>query len=125
LDDPDTVVSCIDEMPILAVVATQAKGETTVRGAGELRVKESDRIASIVGCLSAMGADITELEDGFEVRGPTRLHGAVISPRGDHRIAMAMTIAGLLADGKTKLDDASVVEISYPSFFTDLSTLLR
>ena len=125
LDDPATVVACIDELPILAVAASQAHGETTVRGAGELRVKESDRIAAIVENMSAMGADINELEDGFQVRGPSRLHGAPVSPRGDHRIAMAMTIAGLLADGDTTIDDASVVEISYPSFFADLSTLLR
>ena len=125
LDDPATVVACIDELPILAVAASQAHGETTVRGAAELRVKESDRIAAIVENMSAMGADINELEDGFQVRGPSRLHGAPVSPRGDHRIAMAMTIAGLLADGDTTIDDASVVEISYPSFFADLSTLLR
>jgi len=125
LDDPATVVACIDELPILAVAASQAHGETTVRGAAELRVKESDRITAIVENMSAMGADINELEDGFQVRGPARLKGAPVSPRGDHRIAMAMTIAGLLAEGDTTIDDASVVEISYPSFFADLSTLLR
>ena len=125
LDDPATVVACIDELPILAVAASQAHGETTVRGAAELRVKESDRISAIVNNMAAMGADINELEDGFQVRGPSRLQGAQVSPMGDHRIAMAMTIAGLLAEGTTTIDDASVVEISYPSFFTDLSTLLR
>lgn len=125
VEDPAVVVSCIDELPLLAVVATQASGETTVRGAAELRNKESDRIAEITRQLSAIGADITELEDGFQVRGPTRLRGARVSSGGDHRIAMAMTVAALLADGDTTLDGASVVEISYPSFFADLSTLLR
>jgi 3-phosphoshikimate 1-carboxyvinyltransferase len=125
VDDPAVVASCIDELPLLAVVATQAKGETTVRGAGELRVKESDRIAAVVENLTTMGADITELDDGFRVRGPSRLRGAEVSTRGDHRIAMAMAVAGLMAEGNTTLDDASVVEISYPAFFADLSTLLR
>ena len=125
VDDPARVVACIDELPLLAVVATQAEGETVVRGAGELRVKESDRIAAIVSSVAAMGGDITELDDGFIVRGPTRLRGAKVSTCGDHRIAMAMAVAALLAEGPTTLDDASVVEISYPDFFTDLSTLLR
>ena len=125
VEDAARVVTCIDELPLLAVVATQAEGETAVRGAGELRVKESDRIAAIVASLAAMGADITELEDGFTVRGPTPLRGAKVSAHGDHRIAMAMAVAALLAKGPTTLDDASVVEISYPGFFADLSTLLR
>ena len=72
-----------------------------------------------------MGGDITELDDGFTVRGPAQLRGANVSTCGDHRIAMAMAVAALLAEGPTTLDDASVVEISYPDFFTDLSTLLR
>jgi 3-phosphoshikimate 1-carboxyvinyltransferase len=125
IDDPADIVSCIDELPLLAVVATQAQGETTLRGAGELRMKESDRIAAVVENLTAMGADINELEDGFQVRGPSRLRGAPVSTHGDHRIAMAMAVAGLLAEGETTLDDASVVEISYPAVFADLSTLLR
>jgi 3-phosphoshikimate 1-carboxyvinyltransferase len=124
VDDAATVVSCIDELPLLAVTATQASGETTVRGAAELRLKESDRIATIAGNLAAMGADIQELEDGFQVRGPSRLQGANLSTHGDHRVAMAMTVAALMADGETTLDDASVVDISYPDFFTDLSTLI-
>jgi 3-phosphoshikimate 1-carboxyvinyltransferase len=125
VDDAATVVSCIDELPLLAVVATQARGETTVRGATELRVKESDRIAAIVGNLAAMGADINELDDGFQVRGPSRLRGAKVSSHGDHRVAMATTVAALMADGESTLDDASVVDISYPDFFTDLSALIR
>jgi 3-phosphoshikimate 1-carboxyvinyltransferase len=122
--EPALIVAAIDELPLLAVLATQAEGETVVRGAGELRVKESDRIAATLAGLSAMGADARELEDGFVVSGPTRLRGAKVSSRGDHRIAMALAVAGLLADAETTLDDASVVDVSYPGFFNDLRTLL-
>lgn len=124
VEDPVEVVATIDELPLLAVVGTQAGGETVVRGAGELRVKESDRITAIVAGLAAMGANAEELEDGLIVRGPTRLRGASVSAGGDHRIAMALTVAALLADGETTLDDDSVVEVSYPGFFDDLRTLL-
>jgi 3-phosphoshikimate 1-carboxyvinyltransferase len=124
IDDPAKIAAAIDEFPLLAVVATRAQGKTIVRGAGELRVKESDRIATVVANLKAMGADIEELEDGFTVTGPTRLKGANVKSFGDHRLAMAMTVAGLLADGATTLDDDSVVEVSYPGFFNDLRTLL-
>ena len=125
VEEPSRIVATIDELPLLAVVATQADGETIVRGARELRVKESDRIAAVTANLAAMGANVEALEDGFVVRGPTRLRGAKVSASGDHRIAMAMTVAGLLADGETTLDDDTVVEVSYPNFFNDLRTLLR
>lgn len=125
VDDPARIVSMIDELPVLAVAATQAHGETTVRGAGELRKKESDRILSIVRDLAAMGADIRELDDGFVVRGPTRLKGAEVSSYGDHRIAMSMTVAGLFAESDTTLDDDAVVEISYPEFFSAFQTIFR
>lgn len=124
VEDPARIVSIIDELPVLAVVATQADGETTVRGAGELRAKESDRIKSTVENLTAMGADINELEDGFVVRGPTQLKGAKVSSFEDHRIAMAMTVAGILAKGDTILDDDSVVAISYPEFYNDLRAII-
>lgn len=125
VDGPGRIVSMIDELPVLAVAATQAHGETTVRGAGELRKKESDRILSIVRDLAAMGADISELDDGFVVHGPTRLKGAEVSSYGDHRIAMSMTVAGLFADSDTTLDDDAVVEISYPEFFSAFQTIFR
>ena len=118
------MTSAIDELPLLAVVATQAQGETVVRGAGELKFKESDRIAAITENLAKMGADIEATDDGFTVHGPTRLRGAEVSTCGDHRIAMALTVAGLLAEGETTLDDASVVDISYPGFFNDMRTLI-
>jgi 3-phosphoshikimate 1-carboxyvinyltransferase len=124
VDDPARVAAAIDELPLFAVVATQADGETVVRGAGELKHKESDRIAAITKGLAEMGADIEATDDGFAVRGPTRLRGADVSTFGDHRIAMALAVAGLVAKSETVLDDASVVDISYPGFFNDMRTLL-
>ena len=121
----EIVPSLIDELPVLAVVATQACGETIVTGAEELRHKESDRIASIVDNLRRMDADIDARDDGFVVRGPTRLTGARVSSFGDHRIAMAMAVAGLLANGETEISDSGVVDVSYPGFFDDLLSLVR
>jgi 3-phosphoshikimate 1-carboxyvinyltransferase len=125
IDDPTTIASIIDEIPILAVAATQAEGRTEIRGAYELRVKESDRIDSIVTNLNALGASVEAFDDGFAIEGPTRLRGTRVSSFGDHRIAMAMAIAGLVAEGRTEIDDASIVEVSYPKFFADLRTLVR
>lgn len=121
----DVVPSLIDEIPILAVVATQADGETIVSGAGELRYKESDRIETIVDNLRKLGADIEARPDGFAVRGPTRLTGASVSSHGDHRIAMALSIAGLFADGRTEIDFSDAVNVSYPGFFGDLRSVTR
>jgi 3-phosphoshikimate 1-carboxyvinyltransferase len=121
---PERVSLMIDELPLLAVVATQSRGETSVRGAGELRVKESDRISAVVSNLSRMGADITGLDDGFVVRGPSRLRGAAVSSFGDHRIAMAMAVAALLAEGATVIDGSEAAAVSYPNFFSDLERLV-
>jgi 3-phosphoshikimate 1-carboxyvinyltransferase len=125
IEDAATVAALIDEIPILAVAATQADGRTTIRGAAELRHKESDRIAALVRNLGALGARVEEFDDGLAVEGPTALRGGAVSSFGDHRIAMAMTVAGLIADGRTEIDDASVVGVSYPRFFCDLVTLAR
>ena len=125
IDDRAVVASMIDEIPILAVAATQAAGRTVVRGASELRHKESDRIQAMVTNLRAMGARIEALEDGFEIEGPTPLHGASVSSFGDHRIAMAMAVAGLVAEGPTDIEDHAVIAISYPHFFRDLRALAR
>jgi len=125
VDDPAMIASMIDEIPILAVAATQARGTTTIRGATELRRKESDRIDAIVRNLSALGVDTEEYDDGFSIHGPAQLHGAQVSSFGDHRMAMAMTVAGLLASGTTEIDDASAVQISYPDFFIDLRSIVR
>ncbi|NPA41793.1 MAG: 3-phosphoshikimate 1-carboxyvinyltransferase [Aquificae bacterium] len=120
----EEVPSMIDEMPILAVVMSMSEGRSEVRGASELRVKESDRIKAVVENLRAMGAVVEEFEDGFAVEGPSKLKGSKVKTYGDHRIAMAFAVAGLVAEGKTLIDDADCVNISYPSFFNDLKKIL-
>jgi 3-phosphoshikimate 1-carboxyvinyltransferase len=117
---PSEVPTLLDEVPILAVVASQAQGETQLTGAGELRVKESDRLAQLVLGLRAMGVEIEELEDGFVLRGPTQLRAAAIDVAHDHRIAMAFAIAGLVADGETEIEGSEWADISYPGFFRTL-----
>jgi 3-phosphoshikimate 1-carboxyvinyltransferase len=111
-----TVVRMIDEFPVFAVAATQAQGQTVVRDARELRVKETDRIAAVVSELRTMGASIEEREDGFIVYGPTYLHGAQVHGRGDHRLAMALVVAGLIAQGETVVEGAEVIADSFPDF---------
>lgn len=125
VDDPALVASMIDELPVVAATATQAEGETVIRGAGELRRKECDRIAAMAEGLAALGADVTEHDDGLTVRGPSQLRGARVRSFGDHRIVMAMTVAGLLARGETEIDDDTAVAVSYPGFFNDLMTVAR
>jgi 3-phosphoshikimate 1-carboxyvinyltransferase len=115
----------IDELPVLAVAAALLPGTSRITGAGELRVKESDRLAAMTAGLSAMGADVTELPDGWEVRGPRHLEGARVASEGDHRVAMALAVAGLLADGETEIEDAECVDISYPGFWDTLEGLCR
>lgn len=111
------VPQLIDEIPILAVLATQAEGETVITGARELRVKESDRLAALATNLRAMGAQCEELPDGLIIQGPTRLHGAVLDSFYDHRIAMAFAIAGLRAEATTTILHSECVDISFPGFF--------
>lgn len=118
------IASLIDEIPILAILGTQLKNGLEIRNAGELRVKESDRIASIIKNLRAMGADVEEFDDGFRV-GRSQLKGAKVNSFGDHRIAMAFAIAGLLADGKSEIIDAECAGVSYPAFFEVLSEAAR
>ena len=117
------VPSLIDELPLLAVLATQAKGITEVRGAEELRVKESDRIEALAANIRAMGCEIEVFEDGFKIVGPQKLKGAEIQSYHDHRIAMAFSIAALVADGETIIHDAECVAISYPNFYETLKGL--
>ena len=111
-----TVVRMIDEFPILAVAATQAHGRTAVRDAAELRVKETDRIAAIVQALDRMGASIQDRPDGFVVEGPTPLQGQSVESYHDHRLGMALAVAGLVAQGKTTLRDAECIADSFPGF---------
>jgi 3-phosphoshikimate 1-carboxyvinyltransferase len=113
----------IDELPVLAVAAALLPGISRITGARELRVKESDRVAAIAAGLAAMGADVTELDDGWEIRGPRHLEGARVASAGDHRVAMALAVAGLLADGETEIEDADCVDISYPGFWDQLEAL--
>ncbi len=108
---------------MIAVIATRAQGTTTIRGARELRHKESDRIKSIVENLRTLGADVKEYDDGLSVAGPVQLSGGVVSAFSDHRMAMAMAIAGLFAEGDVSIDDPSVADVSYPGFFEDLRSL--
>jgi 3-phosphoshikimate 1-carboxyvinyltransferase len=121
--DPGEIPAMIDELPLLAVVATQADGKLEIRGAGELRVKESDRISAIVSQLSTMGARITEYPDGFAVTGPTPLRGAHLDGGGDHRIVMALAIAAAIAEGPSQLAGEEWAAVSYPGFFQALAQL--
>ncbi len=120
----DLVVRMIDEFPILAVAATQARGRTVVRDAAELRVKETDRIATVVEELGRMGARIEPLPDGFVVTGPTPLHGAVVSSHGDHRLAMALFVAGLVASGPTVVEGMDCAADSFPNFIPVMEHLM-
>jgi 3-phosphoshikimate 1-carboxyvinyltransferase len=121
--DENDVPGLIDELPIIAILATQANGRTEVCGAEELRVKECDRIHALCKNLKKMGADIEELQDGFIIHGPTPLKGADIETFHDHRIAMAFTIAGLVTDGDVVLDHPECASISFPEFYDVLENL--
>jgi 3-phosphoshikimate 1-carboxyvinyltransferase len=119
------VAALIDELPVLAVAAAVLPGSTRITGAGELRVKESDRIRAMAIGLAAMGAEVSELPDGWEIRGSRPLHGARVDSFGDHRVAMALAVAGLLAEGSTEIEGAECVAISYPGFWDALESLTR
>jgi len=121
----ENVPFLIDELPLIAVVATQAQGKTVVGGAKELRVKETDRIKAMVSELKKMGADIKEKEDGFSVNGPTKLQGAVCESYNDHRIAMSLAVAALLAEGKTVIKNSECIDISFPGFEKTLQNLIN
>ena len=119
----DEVPGLIDELPIVVILATQANGKSEIRGAEELRVKECDRIHAVCKNLNKMGADIEELQDGFIIHGPKQLNGAEIKTFHDHRIAMAFTIAGLVANGDVVLDYPECASISFPEFYSELERL--
>ncbi|HLD36857.1 MAG TPA: 3-phosphoshikimate 1-carboxyvinyltransferase, partial [Planctomycetota bacterium] len=119
------IPSLIDEIPILALIATQARGTTIIKGAGELRVKETDRINAIVTELAKLGADIKETSDGMIIKGPTKLHGASCVSHNDHRMAMTLSIAGLIAEGVTRIQGAEVVNKSFPSFWKSIECRQR
>ena len=117
------IPTLIDELPIIAVMAAFAGGTTVIRDAAELRVKESDRIAVMTDNLRRMGADVEETEDGMIIHGGRPLHGAVIDPRLDHRVAMSFAVAGTVCEGTMDILDGDCVRISYPDFYKDLYSL--
>jgi 3-phosphoshikimate 1-carboxyvinyltransferase len=117
------IVTMIDELPVLAVAATQAHGRTVIRDAGELRVKETDRIATTVSELRKLGAQVEPTDDGLIIEGPTRLLGGPVESHGDHRLALAMAVAGLVAQGETTVYGAEVVDDSFPGFTGTLRAL--
>ena len=119
----DIIPALIDELPVIAVMAAYASGQTVIKDAAELKVKESDRIAVVTENLKAMGCDITATDDGYIINGGRPLHGASIKTYADHRIAMSFAIAALNAAGETTLDDPTCVNISYPDFFSVLSDI--
>ncbi|TAM83214.1 MAG: 3-phosphoshikimate 1-carboxyvinyltransferase [Acidobacteria bacterium] len=121
----ELIPGLIDELPVLAVLGTQTENGLVFRGAQELRVKESDRIAAVTDNLRRMGAKVEEFPDGLRIPGHQRLAGAKIASYSDHRIAMAFSIAGLVADGTTIIDDSDCVRISFPSFFETISRVSR
>lgn len=117
------IPTLIDELPMLAAMACFADGETVIKDAAELKVKESNRIDVMVKNLSAMGADVSETEDGIIIRGGKPLHGAVIDSKLDHRIAMTFAVTALCCEGETEILGAECVNISYPNFYKDLQSL--
>ncbi len=121
----DEIPRMLDEVPILALLATQAEGQTVIRDAAELRVKESDRLATTAEMLRAFGADIEEQPDGLIITGPTHLHGATVNSCGDHRIAMTAAMAGLIATGETVVEDTACIDTSFPGFIDLVGRLGR
>jgi len=119
----DLVPRLIDEIPVLAVAAALTPGRTVVRDAAELRVKESDRVATTCRELRRLGARVEELPDGLAIDGVQSLRGARCQSDGDHRLAMALGVAGLLARGETVIEGAEAAEVSYPGFWSDLTWL--
>ncbi|MEE8424524.1 MAG: 3-phosphoshikimate 1-carboxyvinyltransferase [Elusimicrobiota bacterium] len=122
---PDEVPGLIDEIPVLVLAATQAEGVSTFRGVAELRHKESDRLARVVGLLKKFGADVRIEGDSLIIKGPTPLKGAEVSSAGDHRLAMTALIAGLCAEGETTVAKTECLTVSYPEFLADLDKVWR
>lgn len=114
----------IDEIPVIAVLATQASGITVIKDAEELKVKETNRIDTVVSQLKKLGAKIEATEDGMIIYGPTKLIGAQVASFGDHRIGMAMAVAGFVAEGETAIEAIEAIDVSYPNFFTHLEKLI-
>ena len=120
----DIIPRLIDEIPIIALMATQAKGQTIIKNAEELKVKETNRIDAIATQLGRLGAMITPTDDGLIIEGEQSLHGGKVDSLTDHRIGMTLSIASLLSDGPVELENESAISVSYPSFFDDLERLI-
>ena len=120
----ELVPGLIDELPVLAVLGTQTEQGLSFRGAAELRVKETDRLSAVAENLRRMGAEVAESADGLHVAGRQRLRGAEVSSYGDHRIAMAFAVAGLVAEGTTTIRDSACVDVSFPAFFEELERVV-
>ncbi|MFC3038922.1 3-phosphoshikimate 1-carboxyvinyltransferase [Virgibacillus xinjiangensis] len=121
----DIIPRLIDEIPIIALLATQAEGTTVIKDAEELRVKETDRIAAVTEVLSSLGADIEATEDGMVIKGRAKITGGEVSAYNDHRIAMMGAIASLISEEEVTIDDDSSIAISYPNFFEDLNSVIN
>jgi 3-phosphoshikimate 1-carboxyvinyltransferase len=120
----EIIPTLIDEIPVIAVMAATAEGVTTIKDAAELKVKESDRIAIVTENLLDMGCDIIPTDDGMIITGGNPLHGGNLNSYLDHRIAMSFAVAALIAEGETHMKDAECVDISYPTFYSDLNSLI-
>ena len=123
--DDDLIPRLVDEIPVLVLAATQARGMSVITGAGELRVKESDRLKTITSELGKMGADIEEKDDGLVIKGPSKLKGAEVKSFGDHRIAMTLAVAGLIAEGETTIKDVDCVNTSFPGFLDRIKEISK
>jgi 3-phosphoshikimate 1-carboxyvinyltransferase len=123
--EPGEVPLAIDELPLVALLGCFAEGETVVRGAQELRVKETDRIATVVDGLRGLGADIDATDDGFVVRGTGGLRGGTIASHGDHRLAMLGAVAGLASRDGVEVAGMDAAAVSYPTFEADISALVK
>jgi 3-phosphoshikimate 1-carboxyvinyltransferase len=121
----DLIPRLIDEIPIIALLATQAVGKTIIKDAQELKVKETNRIDTVVRELSKLGADISATDDGMIINGPTKLQGGQVSSHGDHRIGMMLAVASLICKSEVTLMNADAIAVSYPNFFSDLSKLIN
>jgi 3-phosphoshikimate 1-carboxyvinyltransferase len=120
----DIIPTLIDEIPIIALLATQSNGTTVIKDAEELKVKETNRIDAVVNELKKLGANITATDDGMIIEGPTKLHGASLTTYGDHRIGMMGAVAALITEGDVTLDDAECIAVSYPTFFDHVEKLI-
>ena len=120
----DIIPTLIDEIPIIALLATQSNGKTIIKDAEELKVKETNRIDAVVNELKKLGANITATDDGMIIEGPTKLHGASLTTYGDHRIGMMGAVAAFITEGDVTLDDADCIAVSYPTFFDDVEKLI-